>query len=418
MTHVKVKTKLVLGFAVVSVLTLVIGIIGIFYLNNLNDSYKNAIEIHGKPLVHMGYALVSLQKARIDLREAALYAKDQAELHALEDSVRKELDAFETYMNDYQKMIVRPDARQSYNEAMTIYDKTYKPACLRWFRDIEDGMSQEELMRFLRTTKPEADAMMDALMKTMVTKNSMLDKTYTDSTIRARTAYITFWIMIMFAAAVSVVLGVFVAGQVKEYLDAMDHTSHHLLQLITNVPDASDTESGMLRIDQSVFSLNAVLDKTMKTILPRIQEKNLVFKQHIDPSLPQSLLGNKDRLAKVIHNLLDNAVKFTPDEGEICFTARPIGADGKNITLQIEVADNGIGISTAQQGQLFDLFGQMDGHSLRKLRNHQSIGLGLTLAKRTVEAMGGKIWVESQLGKGAKFAFTCTVREPQEEGAA
>jgi signal transduction histidine kinase len=139
------------------------------------------------------------------------------------------------------------------------------------------------------------------------------------------------------------------------------------------------------------------------------QKKYQTFTYHVDFSIPPSLIGDRDRLGRVIGYLLDNAVKFTPEQGEIRFAADVIHKSGRNITLQIEVADNGISISEVHQSKLFDLFEQVDGGTTRQ---HGGIGLGLPLAKRIIEVMEGTIRVDSELGKGAKFTFTCKVHEP------
>jgi signal transduction histidine kinase len=200
--------------------------------------------------------------------------------------------------------------------------------------------------------------------------------------------------------------------QVREYLDIMDNASKQLLQLIHDVLDISGMESSILQLASSVFTFQAVFDEARMTVRHAIKEKNQVFTSHMDPSIPQELVGDKERLVKVISILLDNAMKFTPEHGSIHFAAEMLGRDSGNIILQIKVSDNGIGIASDQQDVLFDLFEQVDGSNTRK---YGGIGLGLTLAKRIVESMGGKIWVDSELGKGAIFTFTCVVKDPANE---
>jgi signal transduction histidine kinase len=110
----------------------------------------------------------------------------------------------------------------------------------------------------------------------------------------------------------------------------------------------------------------------------------------------------------VIINLLTNAVKFTPEQGLINFSASLLGNDKEAVILKIEVTDNGIGISEEEQGKLFTTFEQLDGSLTRK---YNGAGLGLAFSRRVVELMGGKIWVESAPGKGSKFIFTCKVKK-------
>ena len=119
------------------------------------------------------------------------------------------------------------------------------------------------------------------------------------------------------------------------------------------------------------------------------------------------LSGDEKRLKQVINIFLSNAIKFTPENGEICFDARKISEDDIMITIQIEVTDNGIGISKEQQDKLFSIFEQADGSLSRE---YGGIGLGLALSKRIIEMMDGDIWVESELGKGSKFYLTCKLK--------
>jgi len=101
--------------------------------------------------------------------------------------------------------------------------------------------------------------------------------------------------------------------------------------------------------------------------------------------------------------LLSNAIKFTPEHGKIKLSARVFSVDHANITLQVEVSDNGIGIPKDQQQEIFNIFTQVDGGLTRK---QGGVGLGLPISKHIVEMMGGKLSVESELGEGAKFIFT------------
>jgi CheY-like chemotaxis protein len=114
-------------------------------------------------------------------------------------------------------------------------------------------------------------------------------------------------------------------------------------------------------------------------------------------------MGDDQRIAQVITNLLSNAVKFTPEGGNIHIEASLIDETDENCELRIEVADNGIGVSPDQQEKLFNAFEQAESGTSRK---YGGTGLGLAISKRIVELMGGKIWVESELGKGARFIFT------------
>jgi signal transduction histidine kinase len=137
-------------------------------------------------------------------------------------------------------------------------------------------------------------------------------------------------------------------------------------------------------------------------------EKRQQLTYDLDSAIPPSLLGDSKRISQVIINLLVNAVKFTPEQGLLNFSACLLGKDKEAVILKIEVTDNGIGMSEEEQSRLFSAFEQLDGSRTRK---YSGAGLGLAFSKRIVELMGGKIWVESESGKGAKFIFTCKVKE-------
>jgi CheY-like chemotaxis protein len=146
-----------------------------------------------------------------------------------------------------------------------------------------------------------------------------------------------------------------------------------------------------------------MLRKVINVINFRVEEKQQVFHLGIDKNIPARLLGDDQRLSQVITNLLSNAVKFTPEKGSIRLDARLTGDEDGLCTIQFEVTDTGIGISDEQQERLFTSFQQADSGTSRKFGG---TGLGLAISKRIVELMGGRIWIESELGKGAVFFFT------------
>ena len=199
-----------------------------------------------------------------------------------------------------------------------------------------------------------------------------------------------------------------IPDEIKEYIDEIDAASFQLLNLINDVLDVSGMEYGLFKLTDSDFSFRMLLHTLLKSAATNAHKKQLNITHNIEQSIPEIFVGDEKRLSKVIGNLLSNAIKFTPKNGEICVNARVLKEDNGIITLQVEVVDNGIGVSEEQQGVLFDIFEQVDGSNTRK---HGGIGIGLPLSKRIVEMMGGNIWVESELGKGAKFIFTCNMRK-------
>jgi CheY-like chemotaxis protein len=146
-----------------------------------------------------------------------------------------------------------------------------------------------------------------------------------------------------------------------------------------------------------------MLQKVVNVINFRIEEKEQIFTVNIDRNIPTMLTGDDQRITQVITNLLSNAVKFTPEHGSIHLGTHFISEENGICTIQIEVTDSGIGISEEQQSRLFNSFEQAENSTTRKFGG---TGLGLAISKRIVEMMNGRIWIESEIGKGSTFAFT------------
>jgi len=191
----------------------------------------------------------------------------------------------------------------------------------------------------------------------------------------------------------------------KQYVDKLNAASNHLLLLINDVLDVSGMEYDVFKLSNAVFDIKKMFSGIMDTVEYNVSVKKQSLSPDIDPAIPDMVVGDEKRLKQVIINLLANSVKFTPELGNISFSARLLGIEGGKCRLQFEVADSGIGISEEQQGNLFELFEQADGS---KTRRHGGIGIGLALSKRILEMMGGDMQVESELDKGAKFTFTCS----------
>ena len=189
--------------------------------------------------------------------------------------------------------------------------------------------------------------------------------------------------------------------------------SSHLLGVINDVLDMAKIEADKLDLFPVEYNFERLLQKVLTVINFRADEKHQTLTVNVDSSIPRSIVGDDQRLAQVITNLLSNAVKFTPDGGKINLAAslaNPQDAGllevGGSFELRVEVADNGIGISPDQQGKLFAAFEQVQSGTSRE---YGGTGLGLPISKRIVELMGGAIWLESELGKGARFIFTVKV---------
>jgi signal transduction histidine kinase len=186
----------------------------------------------------------------------------------------------------------------------------------------------------------------------------------------------------------------------------IESSAKQLLELIHGVLDISDMEHGLLKLENAEFSFSEMLREPLKTAQINSAKKQQVFKYDICEQIPDMLFGDANRLKQIISNLLMNAVKFTPEQGEISFNVLLTAAseEENSVALQFEVSDSGIGVSAKEKKQIFILFEQADGSMNRK---HGGIGIGLPLSKRLAQLMGGEMWVESEPGNGAKFIFTC-----------
>jgi len=189
----------------------------------------------------------------------------------------------------------------------------------------------------------------------------------------------------------------------KDYcFDKIHDASSHLLGVINDILDMSKIEANKFELTPVEFGLEKMLRQVVSVINFRIDEKNQKFSVHIDRSIPRVLIGDDQRLAQVITNLLGNAVKFTPENGAISLAVRLVDKVNDRCTLQFSVRDTGIGISPQQQEKIFNSFEQAESSTTRK---YGGTGLGLAISKNIVELMGGSIWVESEVGKGSTFNF-------------
>ncbi|MDR2768285.1 MAG: response regulator [Treponema sp.] len=200
----------------------------------------------------------------------------------------------------------------------------------------------------------------------------------------------------------------------KNYcLSKIADASNHLLGVINDILDMSKIEANKFELSLLEFNFEKTLRKAVNVINFRVEEKRQHFIVKLGRNIPSVFIGDDQRLTQVITNLLSNAVKFTPEEGEICLEARLLeeSADGF-CTMQIEVADSGIGISVEQKDRLFRSFEQADSNTSRRFGG---TGLGLAISKSIVELMGGRIWVESEAGKGSHFFFTVRMEKRKGE---
>ena len=183
----------------------------------------------------------------------------------------------------------------------------------------------------------------------------------------------------------------------------VDAASKHLLNVINDVLDMSKIEANHLELSCDEFALSPMIEKIVDVFSFSVAQKNQILSVEVDPKIPYSIISDEKRLSQVVTNLLSNAVKFTPNYGKVHLKVELAERKKDVCTLLISVSDSGIGISKEQQELLFKSFVQADNNISRRFGG---TGLGLAIAKNIIELMGGKIWIDSQLGQGACFKFT------------
>jgi two-component system, NtrC family, sensor kinase len=203
----------------------------------------------------------------------------------------------------------------------------------------------------------------------------------------------------------SEVLGERMFGELNEkqaeYTDDILSSGRHLLSLINEILDLSKVEAGRMELEVATFDLPLAIDNARTFVRERATKHGINLDVTVDERLGE-FVGDERKIKQVLLNLLSNAVKFTPEGGRIGINARQ--ADG---SVEISVSDTGIGISPEDQAKIFEEFRQVGSDYAHKT---EGTGLGLTLAKKFVELHGGRIWVQSEVGKGSTFSFTLPER--------
>jgi PAS domain S-box-containing protein len=187
-----------------------------------------------------------------------------------------------------------------------------------------------------------------------------------------------------------------------EYLSMVKASAEHLLTVINDILDFSKIEAGKLDLDHVEFNLRDNLDDTLATLAMRAHKKGLELADHVLPDVPDALVGDPLRLRQIVVNLVGNAIKFT-DRGEVVVQVMRESQNDHDVCLHFAVVDTGIGIPADKQSLLFKSFSQVDSSATRR---YGGTGLGLAISTQLVRMMDGRIWLESEAGKGSTFHFT------------
>ena len=198
----------------------------------------------------------------------------------------------------------------------------------------------------------------------------------------------------------------------KDYcFNRINEASKHLLGVINDILDMSKIEANKLELLSANFNFREMIQRIVNVNTVHLNEKYQTLNIYIDPAIPATLVGDEQRLMQVITNLLGNAIKFTPLSGSVSLRSDFMGEENGECTIKFSVTDTGIGISREQQVKLFQPFHQAENSTSREFGG---TGLGLSISRNIIEMMGGRIWVESELGKGAVFFFTILAKRAVE----
>jgi two-component system, sensor histidine kinase and response regulator len=191
-------------------------------------------------------------------------------------------------------------------------------------------------------------------------------------------------------------------GEQREYLTLAKSSADHLLAVINDILDSSKIEAGRLELEELPFALRDCLDETLATLGMRAFKRGLELVCSVPSDLPDALVGDAGRLRQIVVNLVGNAIKFT-ESGEVVVRVEKEGEGDGSVTLHFSVRDTGIGIPPEKRERLFQAFGQLDSSTSRK---YGGTGLGLSISAQLVHLMNGRIWFESEVGRGSTFHFT------------
>jgi PAS domain S-box-containing protein len=188
----------------------------------------------------------------------------------------------------------------------------------------------------------------------------------------------------------------------REYAETVHRSGESLLTIINDILDFSKIEAGRLELELAPFALRETLAETIKALAPLAHAKDLELVYEIQPDVPDDLVGDTGRLGQIVLNLLGNAIKFT-ERGEVAVRVDAESVTDDSVTLRVAVQDTGIGIPADKGLVIFDAFAQVDASITRRFGG---TGLGLAICRRLVERMGGKMGLDSDVGRGSTFRFT------------
>jgi two-component system, sensor histidine kinase and response regulator len=276
-------------------------------------------------------------------------------------------------------------------------------------RDITEHKEAEQTLsdyaRDLETTHRELAQLVRELE---IAKRRAEDATETKSAFLANMSHEIRTPLNAIMGMTSLALGTRLSPQQHDYLTTVRSSAESLLAVVNDILDFSKIEARRLELESTDFDLREVVGDAAKLLALRAAEKRLELACEVATDVPAIVSGDPGRLRQVLLNVIGNAVKFTPD-GEVVVSVAPERLDPDRVTLHFTVRDTGIGIPREKQEQIFEAFTQADNSTTRR---YGGTGLGLAIARRLVELMGGRLWVESDLGRGSTFHFIAAFARP------
>ena len=203
-------------------------------------------------------------------------------------------------------------------------------------------------------------------------------------------------------------LGTELTGDQRDYLETVESSTKSLLNVINDILDFSKIEAGRMELERSSFALGDCVEAAVRTLSATALQKGLDLKCELETDRANQVIGDSVRLRQVLLNLIGNAIKFTPT-GSVSVALKLTQEGERDCLAHFSVADTGIGIAIEKQQSIFEPFRQAEGSTTRK---YGGTGLGLAISARLVEMMGGRLWVESQKGRGSTFHFTALFKLP------
>jgi signal transduction histidine kinase/DNA-binding response OmpR family regulator len=188
----------------------------------------------------------------------------------------------------------------------------------------------------------------------------------------------------------------------REYLTVVKSSADSLLNILNDILDFSKIEAGKFTLESIGFNLRDSLGTTLKTLALRAHQKGLELACHVQPEVPEAVVGDPGRLRQILVNLVGNAIKFT-EQGEVVVYVKTEAQTAQAVCLHVAVTDTGVGIPADKQHLILEPFTQADGSTTRR---YGGTGLGLAIVKQLVELMGGCLWIDSEVGRGSTFHLT------------